>query len=73
MRCNLIMKCFHSRDYKLLVKAFKPYARSILEYGPTVWSLTNIGKINTIENIQRSFLRRVTFLCKLNSAVDLYK
>ena len=33
MRCNLIMKCFHSRDYKLLIKAFKAYVTPILEYG----------------------------------------
>ena len=31
--CNFIMKCSHSRDYKLLIKAFKTYVSPILEYG----------------------------------------
>ena len=61
----LIMKCFYSLDYKLLIKAFITYVKPILEYGIIVWSLTNIGDINTIENIQRSFTHRVSFLCKL--------
>ena len=65
VRFNLLMKCFHSGDYKLLIKAFKTYVRPILEYGTTVWSPTNIGDINTIENIQKSFTRKVAFLCKL--------
>ena len=59
------MKCFHSRDYKLLIKAFKTYVWPILEYGTTEWSPTNIGDIYTIENTQRSFTPRVAFLCKL--------
>ena len=51
VRCNLIMKCFHSHDYKLIIKAFKTYIRPILEYGTTVWSPKNIGDINNIVNI----------------------
>ena len=65
VRCNPIIKCFHSRDYRLLIKAFKTYVKPILEYGTTVWSQTSIGDINTIENTQISFTRRVAFLCKL--------
>ena len=65
MRCNLIMKCFHSRGYKLLIKAFETYVRPIPEYGTTVWSPTNKGDINIIENIYGSFTRKVAFLCKL--------
>ena len=59
------MNCFHPHDYKLLIKAFKTYVRPISEYGTTVWSPTNIGDIINIENIQKSFTRRVAFLCKL--------
>ena len=65
MHCYLIIQCFHSHDYRLLIKAFKTYVRPILEYGTTVWSSNNIGDINSIENIQRSFTHRVAFLCKL--------
>ena len=36
VHCNLIMKCFHSRGHKLLIKAFKTYVRPILEYGTTL-------------------------------------
>ena len=65
MRCSFKMKCFHSRNYKLLIKAFKTYVRPILEYGTILWSPTNIGDINTIENIQKSFTHIVVFLFKL--------
>ena len=65
VRCNLIMKCFHFYDHKSLIKAFKTYVKQLLEYGTTVQSLTNTGDVNTIENIQRSFSRRVAFLYKL--------
>ena len=60
------MKCFHSRDYKLLIKAFKTYVKPILEHATTVWSPTNrsISEINTIENIQKSFTRKDAFLRK---------
>ena len=47
------------------IKIFKTYVKPIIEYGTTVWSPTNIGDINTTENIQRSSSRRVAFLCKL--------
>ena len=61
------MTCFNYRDYKLIIKAFKTYVRPILEYVTTVWSPTNrpIGDISAIENIQRSFRRRGSLLCKL--------
>ena len=71
MCCNFILKCFHSRGYKLLIKAFKTYIRPVLKYGTTVWYPTDIGNINSNENTQRLFTRKVAFLKA--SAVVLYK
>jgi transcriptional regulatory protein LevR len=38
MLSRLILKCFHSRDRSLLVKACCTYVRPLLEYCCVVWS-----------------------------------
>ena len=37
-RSVLILKCFHSRDYRLLTLAFSTYVRPLLEFSSQVWS-----------------------------------
>ena len=64
-RAKLIAKCFHSRDYRLLIKAFKTYVRPLVEYCVPAWSPHNIGDIIRIEHVQRSFTRNVVSLCRL--------
>jgi hypothetical protein len=58
-RGNLILKCFQSRDRNLLMKAFKVYVRSLLEYATPVWSPHFMYVIWKIEHVQRSFTKRL--------------
>jgi len=37
-RANCIIRCFASRDVKLLARAFTVYIRPILEYNSVIWS-----------------------------------
>ena len=36
-RANIILRCFVSRDRRLLVRAFEVYVRPILEYNSVIW------------------------------------
>jgi hypothetical protein len=58
VRSRLILKCFHSRDRLLLVKAFCTYVRPLLEYCCAVWSPHYHYLIDKIEGVQRFFLLR---------------
>jgi hypothetical protein len=58
-RANLILKCFQSRDRSLLMKAFKVYVRPLLEYATPVWSPHFMYLILKIEQVQRSFTKRL--------------
>ena len=64
-RAKLILKCFHSRDPAVLVKAFNTYVRPLLEYGISVWNPCSIGDINRLESVQRSFTYKVLLKCKI--------
>jgi len=48
----------------LLRKAYTVglYVRPILEYASTVWSPHFIKYINSIENVQRNFTKRISFI-----------
>ena len=48
-----------SRDIGNLVRAFKVYVRPLVECSPQIWSPSNVGLINLIESIQRSFTKRL--------------
>lgn len=54
-RAALILKCFTSRNPKLLTRAFTTFVRPSLEYASCVWSPQNSHCINMIESIQRNF------------------
>ena len=62
VRCRLILKCFHSRDRLLLVKAFCTYVRPLLEYCCTVWSPHYHYLTDKIEGVQRFFTKRLAGL-----------
>ena len=47
----LILRCFKSRDSKLLFRAFDVYVRPILEYCDSVWNPSYKGYINKIETV----------------------
>ena len=54
-----------SRDATIITRAFTIYVRPILEYCTPVWSPHNIGDINTLENVQRTFTRNIYRVCHL--------
>jgi len=65
-RAALILKCFHTRNPDVLVKAFCTYVRPILEYCTPVWSPHNIGLVDKIEKVQRRFTKRIFCLSNLS-------
>ena len=58
-RLGLIFRCFKTRDPDFLIRLYKIYVRPILEYNSPVWSPYLLQDIDKIENVQRSFLRRL--------------
>uniref|UniRef100_A0A0B8RQG0 RNA-directed DNA polymerase from mobile element jockey-like n=1 Tax=Philothamnus irregularis TaxID=1899461 RepID=A0A0B8RQG0_9SAUR len=56
---NLILCSFFSGNVVLLTRAYKTFARPILEYSSSIWNPHCIPDINTIERVQRYFTRRV--------------
>jgi hypothetical protein len=67
-RAKLILKAFLSRDCKSLTRAFTVYVRPMLEYCSPAWSPYNKGDINLLENVQRSFTRKVHYVCNMQYA-----
>ena len=64
-RANLILKCFQSRNRQILIRAFTIYVRPLLEFNSPVWSPSLIRQINILENVQRSFTKRLPGLKNL--------
>ena len=58
-RIALIFRAFQSRDPSVMIKIYKIYIRPLLEYNSSVWSPYLLKDIDAIENVQRSFLRRL--------------
>ena len=58
-RANLIHRTFLSRNKSSLITAYKVYVRPLLEYNSIIWSPSQIGLINNIESVQRSFTNRL--------------
>ena len=58
-RANLIHRCFISRSIDNLIRAFIVYVRPLLEYVSPVWAPSHVYSINSIEQVQQSFTRRL--------------
>jgi len=58
LRAKLILKCFQSRDPKLLTKAFCVFVRPTLEYASVIWNPRYKNQITKIEGVQRFFCKR---------------
>ncbi len=58
-RAALILKCFESRDKGLPMRAFCTYVRSLLEYATPAWSPHFSYLVFRVENVQRSFTKRL--------------
>jgi len=65
-RSALILKCFNSRDYRVLKLAFCTYVRPLLEFSTQVWSPHYKYLIDEIESVQRFFTRKLSGLSKLS-------
>ena len=65
-RSNMIFRCFLSKDTSTLIRAYKTYVRPLLEYNSVIWSPSQIGLINSIESVQRSFTKRLPSLNNLS-------
>jgi len=59
LRAKLILKCFQSRDPKLLTKAFCVFVRPILEHASVIWNPHYKNQITKIEGVQRFFCKRL--------------
>ena len=58
-RANLVHRAFLSNHHDSLVQAFKVYVRPLLEYNSIIWSPSQVGLINSVEHVQRSFTKRL--------------
>ena len=71
LRAKLILKCFVSRDPKLLSKAFSVFVRPILEFSSTVWSPCFKIDINKIESVQKRFTKACLPKLKYNERLSV--
>ena len=58
-RAYLIFKSFESREIDLFVFAYKTYILPILDYCCSVWSPYKLTDINRLENVQRSYTKKL--------------
>ena len=70
-RAKLILKSFLSRKPIIRIRAFIIYMRPLLKYCSPVWCPHFKQDIDLIENVQRSFTRKVFYCCNLvNKSYD---
>ena len=67
-RAKLILKAFSSRDPDIYAQAFVTYVRPLLEYCSPAWSPHFKCDIDVVEKLQRSFTRKVYYMCDLSPA-----
>ena len=64
-RANLILRAFPHSYKHTLCDLFSTYVRPLVEYCNTIWSPYTLELIDLIENVQRSFTRRIPSLRQL--------
>jgi hypothetical protein len=65
-RSVAIFRGFVSRNLTLMRKAFIAYVRPILEYNSYIWNQFHTRLIDTIENVQRRYTKRIPSLSSLS-------
>lgn len=73
-RLHLLFRYFRSKNYSLLLNAYKVFIRPILEYNTVIWNPYLLKDIDTLEGVQRYFTKRLMNnqfsyperLCRLN-------
>ena len=71
-----VLKTFSSKNIWTLMKAFVTYVRPKLEYSTSVWSPHLKSNIQSIESVQKVFIRKACICCNIpfSSCCDrLYK
>ena len=58
-KCGWILRSFKSRDGAVLMPLFKSLVQCKLDYCSQLWSPMKKGEIQSIEMVQRSFIRKV--------------
>jgi hypothetical protein len=61
-RLSAIFRGFLSRNVHIMRRAFITYVRPILEYNSVVWNPCAIHLIDSLENVQRNFTKRLPTL-----------
>jgi hypothetical protein len=65
-RTSVLYRGFTSRNIQLLSKAFVTYIRPLLEYNSIVWNPTQVYLIDSLENVQRNFTKRIPSISHLS-------
>lgn len=71
-KIGLIYRAFSSRDLDFMVKIFKSHVRPILEFNCEVWNPYLLKDIDLLENVQRSFTKRICGLYSVSYYERLY-
>ena len=64
-RIGILFRGFATRNVEILKKAFTVYIRPVLEYASNIWSPCYAKYINSIENVQRHFTKRISSISHL--------
>ena len=63
---SLIFRCFYSKHVHILLRAYVVYVRPLVEYATQIWSPHTVQLITFVEDVQRSFTRRLPGLADLS-------
>ena len=58
-RLFLLRKIFLSKNFKILIMAFKTYIIPPLEYCSPIWNPQNITDVTRLDSVQRMFTKRL--------------
>ena len=59
--CSWILRTFESRTPELMLTLWKALVMPILDYCSQLWSPSRVGEIQQIEDIQKSFTRKIRY------------
>ena len=65
-QCSWILRTFRTREATLMLTLWKSIVQSRLEYCSQLWSPLQVGDIQKIEMVQRSFIRKISGCGQLN-------
>ena len=64
-QASWVLRTFATREITPMLTLFKSLVQCKLDYCSQLWSPTNKGEINSIEMVQRNFLRRISCVGRL--------